>query len=76
MVSRLTAINIATNDIIFLKTRDRVECWICRDGRPHALQLSAPLDKEFEFVAAVTEIRERMQNELDYQSPEEKDDET
>ncbi len=49
MVSRLTYLTICTNEVQFIDTPQRSECWIVKDGRPHALQLSCPLDKRKEM---------------------------
>jgi hypothetical protein len=58
-VSRLSAMMIQANDVVFIDTPERSECWICHEpGVPHALVLSCSLDRRADMERAVAEIRQ------------------
>lgn len=57
MVSRLTVWTIQANETIIIDTETRSECWMLKDGKPHALMLSAPLEYRQELEKAVEDIR-------------------
>lgn len=56
-VSRITCMMLQGNEVVYLETPERWECWICHElGVPHALMLSCPkddLDKMKRFVEEV-----------------------
>jgi hypothetical protein len=57
-ISRLTYWMIQGNDVLFIDTPERSECWICHEpGVPHAIVLSCPLEKRTEMERAVAEIK-------------------
>ena len=48
---------IQSNETVIIETSERVECWIIKDSKPHALMLSCPLDKKHEMIEAVEQIK-------------------
>lgn len=56
-IAYLTAMMIQGNNGEFVTTAERHEYWITKEGRPHALMLSAPLDKRAELEDAVEKIK-------------------
>jgi hypothetical protein len=56
-VSRLTAMTIFYGEVEIIETTKRHECWLIKDGRPHALMLSAPLDKRADLEDAVAKLK-------------------
>ena len=56
-MSRITAWMIQANDVTFIDTPERSECWITKGGQPHALMLSCPLDKRAEMEAIVAAVK-------------------
>lgn len=58
MVSRITVLMIQGNTGVFIETSERLEYWITKEDRLHALMLSAPLDKKKEFEQAIEEIKQ------------------
>ena len=57
MVSRLTAWTIQYNEVEVIETSERCECWLIKDGRPHALLLSCPLDKRADMDDAIRQFK-------------------
>lgn len=49
---------IQGNTGVFIETSERLEYWITKEDRLHALMLSAPLDKKKEFEQAIEEIKQ------------------
>lgn len=58
MVSRLTAMMVATNEVKVIETSERVECWLVKDGDLHALLLSCPLGKRADMDSSIASIKE------------------
>lgn len=56
MVSRLTCWMIQSNPVQIIETPERCEAWIEKDGVPHALVLSCPLDRRPDLEKAIQEI--------------------
>jgi hypothetical protein len=44
-------------EVEIIETTKRHECWLIKDGRPHALMLSAPLDKRADLEDAVAKLK-------------------
>ncbi len=57
MVSRLTVMMIQTNEVAYIDTRERSELWLLREGEPHALLVSCPLDKKHEMEQFVADVK-------------------
>lgn len=57
MISRITAWTLQANDVQYIDTPERSECWTVKNGIPHALMLSCPHDKRKEMEAIVDEIK-------------------
>ena len=49
---------IQGNEVEFIDTLERSECWSVKNGVRHALMLSCPLDKRPEMEKLVKEIKE------------------
>jgi hypothetical protein len=58
MVSRITAMMIQSNETTIIETPERLECWTVKDGHPHALMLSCPLDKRAELEHVIAALKE------------------
>lgn len=59
MISRITALMIQGNHVMFVDTADETECWICHEPNvPHALMLSCPKDKRADLEKIVAKIKE------------------
>jgi hypothetical protein len=56
-VTLLTAITVATNETRIIQTPIRHECWLIRNGQPHALLLSCPLDKLADLEKAIESLK-------------------
>lgn len=56
-MTHLTAMMIQGNDVEFRDTLERSECWIVKNGIPHALMLSCPLDKRAEMEKIVANLK-------------------
>ena len=65
-ITRLTALMINGNDVEFVDTPERSECWIKHGDAPHALVLSCPLDRRQEMERAVAEIKAMSTKEILY----------
>lgn len=63
-ISRITYWMLQGNDVIFVDTAERSECWITHSGVPHALILSCPLDKRKEMEQFVADIKSKPEQEL------------
>ena len=59
-VSRITAMMIHSNDGEIVETPERLEYWIIKEGRRHALMLSCPLDKRAELEDAITQFKKEL----------------
>lgn len=57
MVSRWTCLAIQGNETSIVDTPERTECWLMKEGHPHALLLSCPLEKKAEMQQFVAEIK-------------------
>lgn len=66
MISRMTAWTIQANDVQIVDTPERSECWILKNGAPHALMLSCPLDKRNEMEALVKELKEEVTSPVNF----------
>ncbi len=57
-ISHVTAIMLQTNDVQIIDTDVRSEAWIVKNGNPHALMLSCPLDKRQDMEKVIKELKE------------------
>ena len=57
-ISRITAMMLQTNDVQIIDTDVRSEAWIVKNGNPHALMLSCPLDKRQDMEKVIKELKE------------------
>lgn len=64
MVSRWTALAIQTNETEVVETVERCELWTKKEGVPHALVLSCPLDKRTDLERVVQEIKDTPTEDL------------
>lgn len=58
MVSRITYMMIQSNDVEIVETTERCEAWMMKEGHPHALMLSCPLDKRKELEDVIKQIKD------------------
>ena len=57
-ISRLTAMMLQTNDVTIIDTAVRSEVWIVKNGNPHTLMVSCPLDKRQDMEKVIKELKE------------------
>lgn len=62
-ISRLTVMMIQGNDVGYIDTPQRSEAWMMREGHPHALLLSCPLDKRPEMEKVIAELKAAVQSD-------------
>lgn len=48
---------IIANDVEVIDAIDRSEAWLMKEGYPHALLLSCPLDKRAEMETVIANIK-------------------
>lgn len=58
-VSRITAWMIQTNEVVYVETPERSECWIVKDGQLHALMLSCPHEDREKMEQYVNELKQQ-----------------
>lgn len=64
MVSRITVMMIQSNEVVYIDTPERSECWICHEpGVPHALMLSCPHADRPKMEQFVAEIKSQVDSE-------------
>lgn len=56
-ISRWTVLAIQGNEIQVVDTLERSEAWMVKNGHPHALLLSCPLDKRSEMEGVISELK-------------------
>ena len=56
-ISRWTVMAIQANDVEVVDAIDRSEAWLMKEGYPHALLLSCPLDKRAEMETVIANIK-------------------
>jgi hypothetical protein len=49
---------LQTNDVQIIDTDVRSEAWIVKNGNPHALMLSCPLDKRQDMEKVIKKLKE------------------
>lgn len=56
-ISRLTVMMIKSNEVKIINTPERSEAWMIKEGRPHALLLSCPHNKQGEMEQFIADVK-------------------